>query len=362
MVIQATTSTAFALGEQVRREAQRTVERSRHSWDVVLGRREPEVGLTPKDLIYSRGTLRLYRYRPVADEVYRVPIVFVMSLISKPYILDLVPGQSFVEYLLAQGFDVYMVDWGVPRPEDHTLRLEDYVLDFLPRCVEEVQRVTKEREYSFLGYCMGGLFGLMYAGAFPESGLKNLGCVATPVDFTGMGLFRRWADPRWFDVDRIVDGLGNIPAEAIRLSLEMLRPLDRMVSYARLWDNLWDESYVYNWRVRYKWVNDQIPFPGECYRQVIKELVWGNKLMTGELTLGGRCIDAHRITCSVLHAMAEFDHIAPYEATRPLTSIVGSRDKQDLTVRGGHVSLIAGKNAVLRLWPTVNQWLSVRSV
>lgn len=361
MVTQAS-GTGTPLTDQVRREMERTVERSRRSLDVLLGRNDPEVGLTPRDTLYARGTLRLYRYHPMTNEVYRVPVIFVMPLISKPYILDLVPGQSLVEYLLKAGFDVYMVDWGVPRPEDHVLRLEDYVLDRLPRCVEEVQRVTKERDVSFLGYCMGGLFGLMYGAAFSDSGLKSLACVATPVDFEGMGLLRRWADPRWFDVDRLVDTFGNIPAEAVRSSLEMLRPFDRLLGYIRLWDNLWDEEYVRNWRVRYKWVNDQIPFPGECYRQLIKELMWGNKLMTGELRLGGHCIDLRRVTCSVLNAMAEHDHIAPYEATRPLTSIVGSADKQDFLVKGGHVSLIAGRNAVLRLWPTVNQWLATRSV
>jgi polyhydroxyalkanoate synthase len=361
MVTQAT-DTGFALVGEACREAERTFERSLRSMDVLLGRKEPEVGLTPRDTVYARGTLRLYRYRPMADEVYRVPVIFVMSLISKPYILDLEPGQSFVEYLLQQGFDVFMVDWGVPRPEDHKLRLEDYVLDLMPRCVEEVQRITREREFSFLGYCMGGLFGLMYGSAFPEALLKNLVCIATPVDFAGMGLLRRWSDPRWFNVDRIVDTFGNIPADTILASLEMLRPLDRLIGYIRLWDNLWDETYVYNWRLRNKWVNDQIPFPGDCYRQMTKELMWGNKLMKGELRLGGIHVDPRLLTCAVLNAMAEYDHIAPYEATRPLTSIVGSTDKQDLTVKGGHVSLIAGRSALLRLWPTVNEWLSVRSV
>ena len=361
MVTQAADS-GFALAEQLRREATRTIDRARGSPDLLLGRNAPEVGLTPKDAVYSRGTLRLYRYRPMVDEVYRVPVILVMSLISKPYIFDLVPGQSFVEYLLKQGFDVFMVDWGVPRPEDHKLRLEDYVLDLMPRSIEQVQRITKEEEFSFLGYCMGGLFGLMYGGAFPDAPLKNLACVATPVDFEGMGLLTRWADPRWFNVDRIVDTMGNVPAEVILASLELLRPLDRMLSYVRLWDNLWDSSFVYNWRVRSKWVNDQIPFPGECYRQMVKEFMWENKLMKGELTLGGRRVDPQSITCSVLHVMATYDHIAPYDSTRPLTAIVGSADKQDLALKGGHVSLLAGANAFLRLWPTMNEWLSVRSV
>ncbi len=355
-----TTDTALAVAEQLREEVRHTVERSLRSVDVLFGRREPEVGLTPKDTLYSRGTMRLYRYRPQTAEVYRVPVVLVMSLISKPYILDLVPGQSFVEYLLRQGFDVYMVDWGVPRPEDSKLRLEDYVLDLLPRSVEVIERTTGEREVSLVGYCMGGLFGLMYGALFPQR-LNALVSVATPVDFEGMRQMRLWSDSRWFDVDRIVNAARNIPPEMVLLSLELLRPLDRLMSYVRLWDNLWDDQYVYNWRVRYKWVNDQIPFPGECYRQVVKDLLRDNKLMRGELELGGRRVDLRAIDCPVLNAMAEFDHIAPYEATRPLTSLVGSRDTNDLALRGGHVSLIAGANAILRLWPTVNEWLSVRS-
>jgi polyhydroxyalkanoate synthase len=352
----------FALAEQARREAARTVERARRTTDLIMGRHEPDVGVTPKETIYSRGTLQLNRYYPMTDDVYRVPVIFVMSLISKPYILDLVPGQSFVEFLLRQGFDVYMLDWGVPRPEDHKLRLEDYVLDFMPRCIEEVQRTTREQEFSLLGYCMGGTFAMMYGSVFPHAPMRNLVTVATPVDFSGMGLLRAWADPRFFNVDRIVDTLGNVPAEMITASLEFLRPMDRLLSYVRLWDNMWDDSYVYNWRIRYKWVNDQIPFPGETYRQVIKELMWANKLVKGEFRLGGRPVDPRAITCSVFNAMAEYDHIAPYEATRPLTSIISSLDKEDLVMRGGHVSLIAGANAMLRLWPLVSDWLSTRSV
>jgi polyhydroxyalkanoate synthase len=302
----------------------------------------------------------LYRYRPLNDEVYRVPLVFTMSLISKPYILDLVPGQSFVEYLLRQGFDVYMIDWGTPRPEDSRLRLEDYVLDMMPRCVEEVERQTGVREVSLLGYCMGGLFGLMY-GSLATSRVKNLVCVATPVDFAGMTLLRTWADSRWFDVDRVVDALGNIPAELVLATLESLRPMERTVSYLRLWDNLENEDYVDAWRVRYRWVNDQVPFPGEAYRQMVKDFLWNNKLMSGDLALRGRRIDLRAVKCPVLHATAEFDHIAPAASTQPLTSLVGSEDTRDLHLRGGHVSLIAGANAIMRLWPTVSEWLGPRS-
>lgn len=340
----------------------RNLDRVRHGMDVLLNREPPPVGTTPKDIVYAKGTMRLYRYRPLTDEVYRIPIVLVMSLISRPYILDLSPGQSLVEYFLREGFDVFMLDWGVPRPEDKRLGLDYYVLESLPRNVEEVQKVTGETEVSLFGYCMGGLFALMYNGIFRDAPVANIVCAATPVDFNGMGLFRRWSDRRWFDVDRLVDTLGNIPPDLLFRSFEMLRPAQRWATYAQVIDNLWNHPWIKNYRLFNRWVYEQIPFPGEAYRQLIKEFMWENKLMKGELAVGGRKVDTTAITCPIMHIMAEHDHIAPYAATRPLTTLVSSREKEDVVLKGGHVSLVAGRNAWVRLWPRLSQWLGERSV
>ncbi len=360
-----TTDTAqpeINIGQLVQKEVERTLTRATRGIDVLLNRDEPDVGMTPKDVIYSRGTLRLYHYHGMSDEVYRIPVLLVMSLISKPYILDLTPGVSFVEFMLKQGFDVFMIDWGVPRPEDTKLKLEDYTLDFLPACIEQVQAATGETDVSIIGYCMGGLLSLIYGGLVDAAPMANLVCIATPVDYEGMGLFKQWSDKRWFDVDRIVDTLGNIPPELMYRSFELLRPADRLVSYVRLWDNLWNDQYVKQYRLFNKWTGDQIPFPGECYRQTTKDLMWENKLLKGELEVGGDPVDLKRITCPALNLMAQHDHIAPYESTKALTSLLGSEDTEDVVLKGGHVSLVAGANAVMRLWPKVNEWLSVRSV
>jgi len=350
------------IGAIVQKEVERTITRAARGIDVMLNRDEPEVGITPKDIIYTRGTMRLFHYHTMSEEVYRVPVVLVMSLISKPYILDLTPGFSFVEFLLKQGFDVFMIDWGIPRAEDSKLKLDDYALDLIPSCIEKIQEATGETDVSFIGYCMGGLLALLYGGLHADSPMKNLVTIATPVNFEGMGLFKQWTDKRWFDVDRVVDSLGNIPPEMMYRSFELLRPADRLVSYVRLWDNLWNDQYVKQYRLMNKWTGDQIPFPGECFRQTTKELQWENKLMKGELDIDGKRVDLKLITAPVMNAMAQHDHIAPYEATHELTSLVGSEDTEDVLLKGGHVSLVAGANAMMRLWPKVNEWLSVRSV
>ncbi|MEX2236845.1 MAG: alpha/beta fold hydrolase [Dehalococcoidia bacterium] len=347
--------------QRVREVVERTIQRNVKGLEY-LGSSGPPVGLTPKDEIYARGTLRLYHYRPIADEIYRVPLLLVMSLVSKAYILDLAPGQSFVEYMLRQGYDVYMIDWGVPRPEDKVLRLEDYTLDFIPDCVQRVVEDSGESDFSLFGYCMGGLLALIYAALNTDGPLKNLVCLTTPVNYQGMGLFRQWSDKRYFDVDRIVDTLGNIPPDLLYASFEAMRPVSRVVSQIRLWDNMWNDEFVRSYRVFDRWANDQIPFPGEAFRQTTKELMWENKLYKNQLEIGGRRVDLKQITAPMVHVMAEHDHIVPFEAAKDLTNLVGSEDKQDIILKGGHVSLVAGPNAVRRMWPALDAWLSERSL
>ena len=359
-------STAAGSGESsiadvVRAEVQRTLQRSIKGLNYIFSG-DPPSGLTNKDVIYERGTLSLNHYRATANEVYRTPLLLVMSLVSKSYILDLAPGQSFIEFLLRQGYDVYLIDWGIPRPEDSRLKLEDYVLDFIPDCIARIAADSGEKDLSIIGYCMGGMLALIYAALHPDGPLKNLICLTTPVNFEGMKLMRQWTDKRYFDLDRIVDTLGNVPPELIYASFDMLRPVARIASQIRLWDNMWNDEFVKSYRMFERWAADQIPFPGECFRQTTKELMWDNKLIKNELVLGGRHVDLRKIVVSFLAVMAEHDHIVPFESAKELISLIGSTDKKDIVLKGGHVSLVAGPNAVRRLWPELDRWLSERSV
>jgi polyhydroxyalkanoate synthase subunit PhaC len=350
-----------SIAARVRAEVERTIQRNIKGLDYLFSG-DPVLGLTPKDVIYKKGTLQLYRYRSLSEEVYRVPVLLVMSLVSKYYILDLTPGQSFIEFLLKQGYDVYLIDWGVPRPEDKRLRLEDYILDFMPDCIARILADTGEPDISMIGYCMGGMLAIMYSALYPNFPLRNLICLTTPVNFEGMGLTRQWTDQRYFDVDRIVDTLGNVPPELMAASFDMLRPAARVAQQIRLWDNMWNDDFVRSYRMFDRWANDQIPFPGECFRQTTKELMWQNKLYKNEFELGGRRVDLGNIRVPFLSVMAEHDHIVPYESAKDLINLVGSSDKRDIVLKGGHVSMVAGPNASRRLWPELDDWLSERSI
>ena len=321
-----------------------------------------EVGPTPKDILHTRGTMKLYHYRPLSPEVYRVPILIVMSLVSRPYILDLAKGQSFVEYLLLQGFDVYQIDWGVPRREHKHLRLDDYVTDFIPECVAVVDEDAGEPDVSIIGYCLGGFLAALYAALYPDGPLKNLVCFTTPVNSDGMSLYRTWTDPAHFDLDRLIDSLGNIPSELMDASIQMLRPFQKSAGQMKLLDNVQDEAFV-TAHLRFdRWAADHIPFPGETARQLVYDFMRENKLVRKTLELDGRTVDLGNITIPFLHVAAQYDHIVPAAASQDLVKLVGSPDKSEIVLKGGHVSLVAGGNAIYRLWPKLDTWLSHRSV
>lgn len=323
----------------------------------------PVLGASEKDLVLSRGPMRVYHYHAHTDEVYRVPVLLVMATTNRGYIFDMVPGQSLVEFLLDRGYDVFMLDWEAPRPEDRALDLEAYAIDFVGSAVQAVKSITGEDELSILGYCFGGVLSLIWASLEGvQTGLKNLATFTTPVDFSGMPLFQAWADKRFFDVDRMVDTLGLAPAEYLYTAFDMLRPGQRAAGNFRLLDNLWNDEFVKSYRMFDRWTSDMLPLAGEYFRETTKKLMWDNQLFTGELMVGGKRVDLQAIRAPFLHVTAQHDHIVPEAASAPLIDMVGSDDKDAIVLKGGHVSLVAGGNAIKRLWPAIDQWLGKRSI
>lgn len=349
-----------SVSERVQTEVQRAIQRSIKGVEY-FSSSGPALGSTPKDVLHSRGTMNLYHYRPLSDEIYRVPILIVMATTNRGYILDMVPGQSFIEFLLKRGYDVYMLDWSAPKPEEKLLGMEDYVLNFIPESVRRVQEDSGIDDITVIGYCFGGVLSLLYGSIFHDGPMKNLICFTTPIDFREMKLFNNFSDRRYFDVDRLVDSVGNVPPELILQSFEMLRPASRSVSQIQLWENIWNDEFVKSYRMFDRWATDTLPLAGEYFRTITKDLMWDNKLFNDTMTVGGRPAQLDKIRVPILHAVAEHDHIVPYDAAKHLIQKIGSTDKEEVILKGGHVSLVAGPNAVRRLWPKLDSWLGGRS-
>jgi polyhydroxyalkanoate synthase len=354
-------SANLALTERLQLEVERAVQRGLKGMEM-LGVNQPAVGRTPKTTLHRRGTLELVHYHASVDEVYRVPILIVMAPTNKGYILDLAPGQSLIEFLLRSGYDVYLIDWNAPTDDERDLRIEDYVLDFIPDCIRRVQQDSGEQDVTLLGYCAGGMLSVIHQSLHVDGPVRNLVCMTTPVDFSKMELFRSLSDERSFDVDRFVDGVGVVPANFVLAGFDALRPASRIAGQIRLWDNLWNDQFVKGYRMMERWGNETLPLPGGYFRQTTRELLQKNALYEGTLRIGGRLVELNKITVPLLHIIAQYDHIVPPACAQPLVERVGSLDKEEVVLPGGHVSIAAGANAIKRMWPKLNSWLEERSI
>ena len=103
---------------------------------------------------------------------------------NRPYILDLRPGHSFVEYMVNQGYDLYLLDWGAPGPEDKNLKFDDYTLDYMPRAIRKMKTVSGSEEFSLLAGASERFSRTIYAALRRDEGLRNLILLTAPLDFS----------------------------------------------------------------------------------------------------------------------------------------------------------------------------------
>ena len=138
-------------------------------------------------------------------------MLMVFAIMNRPYVLDLRPGHSFVEFLLSHGYDLYMLDWGSPGPEDKDMTFDDYTLEYLPRAIRKFKQVSGSNEFTLLGWCLGALISTMYAALRPDDGLKNLILLTAPLDFAEKDScgFARWSSNPAFNGDTVAEKLGK---------------------------------------------------------------------------------------------------------------------------------------------------------
>jgi polyhydroxyalkanoate synthase len=341
-------------------EFDRNFRRFRNLHALVTTPVEPKVGQTPREEVYKKNKARLYRY--ASSRRHRTPLLFVPNLgISRPYIFDLLPGGSFIEYMTREGFDFYLLDWGVFGPEDDDLTVEHCVTKILPRMAQRVLDSSGATELSVLGYCMGAPISASFIATHPEIPVKNYIDMAGPIDFSKVGLFGLWLKKEYFDVDRVVDTLGSVPADLVRAGFKLIKPTMDLSTGLNLWWNLWNDKYVESFQALNRWANEYVAFPGEFFRQWVRDFYQENKLYRGELVMGGRPVRLETIGCPVFVVGAKEDYIAPPACVRALLDVVGSRETEYAELPGGHISLIAGRGAARHCWPKVSAWLGPRS-
>jgi polyhydroxyalkanoate synthase len=324
------------------------------------------IAQTPKTQVWALNKAKLYRYdaNPEAKHRHRVPLLLVFAIMNRPDILDLRPGNSFVEFMVGRGYDVYLLDWGIPGIEDKNMKFDDYALEYLPRAIRKVKQISGCSEFSMLGWCIGAIITTIYAAMRPDDGLRNLLLLTAPLDFTHRNslTFAKWTDERYFDIEKVLAAYGNMPGEMIDYGAKALKPVENWVgNYCKLWDKLDDPRAVTAWQAMNTWVTDNIPMAGAAYRQLITEFYRNNLLIQNRLRIRNEIVNLSRIRANLLTVIAEGDHITPPCQSEAIVHKVSSSDKQVYRIPGGHIGIMAGSAAHRTTWPHIEAWLGTRS-
>jgi len=318
--------------------------------------------LLEKEEVLRIGKMRLFHYKPIVTgkKVVKTPLLITYALVNRQYMMDIQPDRSVIKSFLEGGLDVYVIDWGYPTGEDMYMTMDDYINWYMDDCVNFIRKEKKVDKINLLGVCQGGTFSTIYTALNPEK-IKNLVTMVVPIDFSGNdALLFRWS--KFMNIDSLVDAYGVVPGDIMNLAYLILKPLElTMNKYISMVDKMDDPEFMKNFMRMEKWVFDSPDQAGETLRQFIKDMYQENKLIKNELVLGGKQVNLKNITMPLLCACAEYDHLVPLSASRPLLDAVGSTDTQFLSFKTGHIGMYVSSQSQKTIAPQIVECLTSRS-
>jgi polyhydroxyalkanoate synthase subunit PhaC len=318
------------------------------------------VATTPATVVYREDKMRLLHYesRTERKDVHSTPVLMVYALINRHIMLDLEPGRSFIQNLLNEGLDVYLIDWGYPTGADKYLNLDDYVNGYMDNVVQWIKSNTGSDQVNLMGICMGGTFSVMYAALHPEK-IKNLITLATPTQFDidDAGLFL-WA--RGFNLDKLTEGMGNLPGDLANILYLLVSPVATVNKYVQFFNMVEDRKLVSTFLRMEKWIFDSPDMAAEAFKEWIRDLLQQNLLIQNRLVLGDQTVNLKNITCPLLNVFGKNDYLAPPSSAKPLSKGVGSKDVTTLGVDTGHVGIFVGSTSYKTIIPKIVKWVKDR--
>src|ERR687890_990094 len=280
-----------------------------------------KVGNTPHEVVAETRMYKLLHYRPLFSRTAKTPLLIVYALMNKSYIFDLQPDKSWIRNLLAQGFDVYLIDWKAPTNVDKFVSFDDYVNWYIDDCIEFVRRKNHVDKVTLHGYCLGSPMSVMYTALHQEK-IRNLVAIAPIIDAEKDTTVLSNLS-RHFDANKMFDSIGNLPYEHLYASFSILKPFKQGVNkYFNLVENIDNENFVHNFLRIEKWIYDTPPIAGEAFRQWVKDIYQKNLFARNKMIIGDNRINLLNIKIPLLNVVAEADHLVSPECSVPLNNLV----------------------------------------
>ncbi len=357
-----------------------TIESHFHKQNLIL------CDLSPFDIVYQEGNMRVRHYQPlegseitldgksipIKTKRYRTPVVMIPPLGATAVNFDLFPDRSIVKYLMAQGFDVYLIDWGEVHHHEHGQSLHHYISTWFPAAIKAIREDAGRRKLSLIGYCMGGLLSLMYMSHENDKNIKNLVTIVSPINWYECGaagelikLMNKKADiisgTLHIHLSKVPDVAFQIPGWMLALIFKLTDPIGSLKSYYQGLIKMWDRDFLIRRKTMEQWFDNMQDYSGAMVRDVMTDFIYHNKLASGKIQMGDEEIDLSNIESPLLAFAGKTDNVVSIKSAEGILDVVSSQDKQFHEVPGGHAGAFAGKKSFESTWPITVEWLSKRS-
>ncbi len=332
---------------------------------------EVKIAEAETEVVFEIDKVKLHHYKPQTKVNREIPpIVICYGLFGRQTMIDLQEDRSLVRNLLAEGIDVYVVDWGNPTRADQYLNFDDYVDLYLGSCVEHLIEANDGKPINIFGICEGGTFAAMLAATRPEL-FAGLALAITPIDFhgdkdnfwLGEGFLNTWiGNLDRSDIDLLIETHGMLPGAMTGVIFSSLTPINSLTKYSLGLANLdGDKDAMLNFLRMEKWIADRPDHPGELARQWLNDLYRENQLVKGEFKILGESVDLSKISCPVLNIYALQDHIIPVSCSKALGEFIPSEQYSEIGFPGGHVGVFVSRKAQGVVAGGLVEWLNTHA-
>jgi polyhydroxyalkanoate synthase len=299
---------------------------------------------TPAAVIWEEGTTRLLDYgRGKGGQ----PVLVIPSLINRYYILDLLPGRSFLTFLQGGGFRPLVVDWGAPGEAEREFALDDYIVGRLDRILTAIG----SGPVAVVGYCMGGLLALAMA-ARRQRDVAGLALLATPWDFHAERPEQARLIGTVIDVAASGDTLPLSVIQGLFLSLDPFLGERKFARFSQL-DPASEAAR--DFVALEDWLNDGVPLASGVARDCGGAWYRDNAPARGQWRVAAEPIVPQRLDMPALVVVPRRDRIVPPRSAETLGIVLPGAILMRPPL--GHIGMMAGTHAPAQVWQPISEWL-----